>query len=150
MKNYKTILAGEVRRRKYFRKRAKVYRRELLCCRKELFQLRRDYDFLRREYDDLKRNFKYRLEREVKELVAAEKFSIEYRYCEQIDLLEAKLAIYEMAHESDDDDTAAMVLTADQCKRLDADLSRLKGIVCKYDEACKQLESIRKIVNNAI
>lgn len=145
--SYITILAGEVKRRKYFRKLAKRYRRKAVGLEDGLSKLMRDYNRVKSEYDGLRRNFDSRLERKVNELVAAEKFSIEYRYCQQIDALEAKLSVYEVAQQSTGEYVDGMVLSADQCERLNEALRRLKDIAKKYEEACDQLNSIRKIVN---
>lgn len=147
MINYKLILAGEVRKRKYFRRMAKKYRNRWRCCEEELRLLRRRICSLESHNSDLERNMEWRIEQRAKSVIAAEKFAIEYDYCQQIDVLKAKLAVYETAKEPGSFATGFMTITQEQCNRLERELNRLHDIERKYKDVSKKLKDVRTILN---
>lgn len=147
MIHYETILAGEVRRRKYFRRIAKKYRELWRRCQVELADMTQDKNIAESYYNMLKRDMESVIERRVKEGIASERFAIEYDYCQQIDVLEAKLAVYEKAGTVVGPLTSGMVLSNDQCSRLNAELKRLQGIEKMYASACNKLNRIKSVAN---
>lgn len=152
MINYKSILAGEVRRRKYFKRKAKEYRRSWIHCSEEMKRLRRRVNEL--EHDKLYwiQNFEWEVNRRSDERVKEEKFKLEYDYCQKIDALEARLAIYEtkdlsVSNDFDYNANAPMVLSAEQCKRLEEHLKKMRSISNKYKEVCRLMKSIDAVIN---
>lgn len=150
MINYKSILAGEVRRRKYFRRLAKVYRNRWRRCEKDVLRLVKEKDAIERRYDSLSRNMDYIIELRLQDGIAAERFAIEYDYCQKIDALEAKLAVYEASRPQNEDGTVGMVLSSEQCNRLNAELKRLQHVEKKYKFTCDKLQCIKKVLNETI
>lgn len=149
MINYKSILAGEVRRRKYFRRMAKKCHNQWRKCEEELSDLRSEMFYLRIENKRLNGDLTSEIDRRVKDGIAAERFAIEYDYCQKIDALEAKLAVYETSKIKNEDGVVGMVLSPEQCNRLNAELKRLQRVEKLYQSVCDMLKRIKRVINEA-